>query len=106
VPVQFFGTPNISEGDTVRVVGYLDGEFDALALRNYTTSVVYHRNGEFSNDSGCLPIVVGFFVLPFGIFAVHYLAIFFLVSGCFCLLGLRNYRRTRSRKQLVTRMLQ
>lgn len=40
-PIRFGGLPEISEGDTITVVGEGSGELTAYALRNDSTNIIY-----------------------------------------------------------------
>jgi hypothetical protein len=118
--VRFRGTPNVSPGDQVQVVGYHRAELDALAVLNDTTNVTYFGDGAFSSAAApwivfavvvCLfanflPVagMLGFFAqIKIGEDEVKLIA--YALGVGFCVLGVLSFIRKRALKSRVRSML-
>jgi hypothetical protein len=120
VPVRFRGTPQVSEGDTLRVVGYRKAELAALALQNDTTGAIYSADGAFASAAAVL-IVLGIVVYAIGTFVpvagiLRFFAnvklgqddiktISLAVAAGLGVLGVLSFIRKRGLKGRVERML-
>ena len=67
-PVKFYRLINLSEGDEVKVAGFIKmGELHAIVLKNITTGVAYSNMNKWSGAAYILGgVLVSLLCLPFG----------------------------------------
>lgn len=93
-PVRFNGVPDLGANENATAAGYArNGIFDALAVRNESTGLVYGHSGMALMVAGVILGLLGFFTLS--------VLIGWVILPMGAWLGLKGYRQREARALLL-----